>query len=272
MAVVKIGGVDIEPAHAKPQRISALLWGVSGAGKTTLACTAPGKKLLVSFDPDGAASIAHRTDVDVADLSDVSAGVVEQFKSQDNPLGIGKVLDEYDTIIVDSLTNAQHMSVMHAVTKVKGATIERPSMQGYGHRNALLTQLVKNVLRITARANKHAIFVAHEAAPQLNDDGVVMSITMSLGGQLTTNAPIDFSEVWALEDTGKQRRIAIRPVRARRPCKTRLFRTDGEPEFVWRHTGGELAEWYEEWKGNNWKKIPLPKSGDVTPTIKSVAK
>ena len=151
MPVVKIGGVDIEPAHAKPQRMSMLLWGVSGAGKTTLACTAPGRKLLVSFDPDGAASIAHRTDVDVADLADVSHGVVEQFKSQENPLGIGKVLDEYDTIIIDSLTNAQHMSVMHAVTKVTGATIERPSMQGYGHRNALLTQLVKNVLRMTAR-------------------------------------------------------------------------------------------------------------------------
>ena len=48
------------------------------------------------------------------------------------------------------------------------------------------------------------MFIAHEAAPHLNDQGVVMSITMSLGGQLTTNAPIDFSEVWAMEDTGRR--------------------------------------------------------------------
>jgi phage nucleotide-binding protein len=259
MPVIKIGGVDIEPAHAKPQRLSVLLWGVSGAGKTTLACTAPGRKLLVNFDPDGPASIANRTDVDIADLSDVSAGVVEQFKSQDNPLGIGNVLKEYDSIIVDSLTNAQHMAVMHAVTKTKGASIERPSMQGYGMRNALITQLVKNLLRVTGRADKHIIFTAHEAAPQLNDDGVVMSITMSLGGQLTTNAPIDFSEVYCVEDTGKTRRIAVRPSRARKPMKTRLFVTSGEPEFVWKHTGTELEDWYQAWKINGWKKIELPK-------------
>ena len=45
--------------------MSLLLWGASGTGKTTLACTAPGKKLLILFDPDGDASIAERDDVDV---------------------------------------------------------------------------------------------------------------------------------------------------------------------------------------------------------------
>ena len=77
-------------------------------------------------------------------------------------MGISKVIDDYDTIIVDSLTNAQHMAVMHAVTVVKGASIERPSLQGYGHRNALITQLVKNLLRLTAKHDKHVIFIAHE--------------------------------------------------------------------------------------------------------------
>lgn len=256
--VMKIGGVDIKKAGTKEQRMSLLLWGASGVGKTTLACTAPGRKLLILFDPDGDASIATRDDVDVADMSQAKNSIVDQFKSDGNPLGLGKVIDAYDTVIIDSLTNAQHMAVMHAVSVVKGATIERPSLQGYGHRNALITQLVKNVLRLTAKLNKHVIFVAHEAAPQTNDDGIVMAITVALGGQLQTAAPVDFSEVWCLQDTGKSRRILIRPARLYKPCKTRMFTTTGAAEFDWHHTGNEIADWYNGWKAANYQKQPLP--------------
>lgn len=256
---IKIGGVPIKKAGTKAQRMSILLWGPSGVGKTTIACTAPGKKLLVLFDPDGDASIAERDDVDVVDMSQAKNAVVEQFKSDANPLGLAKALEHYDTIIIDSLTNAQHMAVMHAVTVVKGASIERPSLQGYGHRNALITQLVKNILRLTAKNNKHVIFIAHEAAPDRTDDGIVRQITIALGGQLTTAAPVDFSEVWAVEDTTKARRILIRPVRQKTPCKTRMFMTTGAPEFTWKHTGTEIADWYEAWKENGYKKLDLPK-------------
>lgn len=237
--------------------MSILLWGASGCGKTTLACTAPGKKLLLLFDPDGDVSIAGRDDVDVVPMYEAKNNIVDHFKG-DNPLRLDKVIDDYDTIIVDSLTNAQHMAVMHAVTVVKGATIERPSLQGYGHRNALITQLVKNLLRLTGKKNKHIVFIAHEAQPQTNDEGVVMAITIALGGQLQTSAPVDFSEVWCVQDTGKTRRILIRPARFYKPCKTRMFVTTGAPEFAWNHTGNEIAEWFEAWKADDYKKQPLP--------------
>ena len=256
--VIKIGGMEIKPAGTKSQRMSLLLWGASGTGKTTLACTAPGKKLLVLFDPDGDASIAERDDVDVVDMSSARNNIVDQFKSE-GVMGISKVIEEYDTIIIDSLTNAQHMAVMHAVTVVKGASIERPSLQGYGHRNALITQLVKNVLRLTAKHGKHVIFIAHEGSPQTNDDGIVTAITVALGGQLVTAAPVDFSEVWSLQDTGKTRRILIRPARSYKPCKTRMFKTDGAPEFEWKHTGTEISDWFDAWKSAGWKKQSLPK-------------
>ena len=257
MPDIKIGGVGITKVGQKPQRMSLLLWGASGTGKTTLACTAPGKKLLILFDPDGDASIAEREDVDVVDLSSARNAIVDMFK-QEGVMGIAKVIDDYDTIIFDSLTNAQFMAVMHAVTVVKGATIERPSLQGYGHRNALVTQLVKNALKLTAKHNKHVIFIAHEASPEKNDDGIVMHISIALGGQLVTNAPVDFSEVWCLQDTGKSRRILIRPARNYKPCKTRMFVTNAAPEFDWVHTGDEIEQWFNKWKDSGWKKQPLP--------------
>lgn len=254
-----IAGTQIKSSTVKDQRLSMLLWGASGVGKTTLACTAPGKKLLILFDPDGDASIGGRDDVDVLDLTSAPNSVVEQFKLQDKPLGLDRVIEEYDTFIFDSLTSAQHISVMYAVTKSKGATIERPSLQGFGMRNALITQIVKNLLRLTARHNKHCIFIAHEAAPDYDDEGIVREITLSLGGQLKTAAPVDFSEVWFVEDTSRQRRIAFRPCRKRRPMKSRMFETTGSPEFDWTHTGTELADWYAKWRDNGWKKIAPPK-------------
>lgn len=259
MTEFTIGGHSISSSQQKNQRMSMLLWGASGVGKTTLACTAPGRKLLVLFDPDGDASVAGRDDLDVLDLSSASAGIVDYFKQQDNPLNLSKVVPDYDTVIVDSLSSAQHMSVMYAIPKTKGASIERPSLQGYGTRNAMITQLVKNVLRVTGKYNKHCIFIAHEAAPDYSDEGIVREITLMLGGQLKTSAPIDFSETWYVEDTGRLRRIAIRPCRNRKPMKSRMFVTTDAPEFTWVHDGHELATWYDAWRDSGWQKQPLPK-------------
>lgn len=259
MVEFSVGGATIQKAGQKDQRMSMLLWGPSGVGKTTLACTAPGKKLLVLFDPDGDASVAHRDDVDVLDLSSSKNSIVELFKSQDNPLALGKVIAEYDTVIVDSLSSAQHISVMHAVTQYKGATIERPSLQGFGARNALITQLCKNVIKLSKKHGKHCIFIAHEGSPDYSDEGIVREITFALGGQLKTSAPVDFSECWYVEDTGKVRRIAIRPCRQRKPMKSRMMVTSDAPEFTWKHTGDELERWFNQWRDGEWQKIPLPK-------------
>ncbi len=268
----RLGTREIVPSNQRVTRITGLLWGSAGTGKTTLACTAPGKKLLVNFDPDGPASVAGFPNTDVVDFSDAPNSIVDQFKSSD-PLGLGKVMAEYDSLIFDSLTNISHKAVMHGISQTKGATIERPSPGAYGVRNALVLQLVKNVLAATAKIGKHVIFIAHEDAPVTNDEGVVMHITLSLGGKLPEQAALDFSEVWCVQDmgTGRDRRILFRPARNRKPMKTRMLETIGEPEFEWNfdpeeymddpdnYKGVTLANLYEQWKANEFRKIAPPK-------------
>ena len=259
---VKLGGVVIEKASAKEQRMSLLLWGTSGCGKTTLAATAPGRKLLISFDPDGAASIANRDDVDVADFSSSKPMVAEKFKS-DNPLNLQSIIENYDTIIIDSLTSVAQMALMHGISHTKGATIERPSPGAYMVRNALTLQLVMNLLRLTGREKKHIIGIAHEAAPVTDDSGAAISITVMLGGQLPEQATLNFSECWNLSDTGRKRRLAVRNVRMRRPMKSRMFTTNKVCEFDWVYDaetleGMTIESWYNAWKENNFKKIAIP--------------
>jgi len=262
---ITIGGVEIKKAGGKNHRISMLLWGSSGSGKTTLACTAPGRKLLVNFDPDGDSSIANRDDVDVLDLSSAGAGIAEKFKAS-NTLGIRSAIEEYDTIIVDSLTSIQSLALEKGIMSVKGATVERPSPGAYGTRNALTLQLIQNMLRMTGGMGKHIIFIAHEGAPVTNAEGLVMHISMMMGGQLPEQSSLHFSEVWALTDTGRERKIAVRPIRSRKPMKTRMFATPTVQDAEFKSPfnadtleGEGISDWFQRWVDAGYKKIPVPK-------------
>lgn len=260
---VKVGGVVVQKASGSVERISGLLWGPAGCGKTTLACTAPGRKLILNFDPDGPTSVAYRDDVDVVDLSDMSVSLAAEAK-KDNPFGIGAALEAYDTLVVDSLTNFGHKALMQGIAVSKGATIELPSLQGYGVRTALTVQLVKNLLILTKKKGKNIFFIAHEAQPQTNEEGHVMAITVALGGQLPTQVPLDLSEVWYVNDTGKERRIMVRPGRQRKPMKTRMFSTTGDIEFTWKYNsdtgeGEGIEHWFKKWVEGGRAKLPLPK-------------
>jgi AAA domain len=275
-----IKGVPISRAATGSGRFTALIWGPSGGGKTTLACTAPGRKLIVNFDPDGPDSVAYRNDTDVLDYSTRTYGITETFKSETEPLGLTKaVLERYDTIIVDSITNASDKALDAGVASslVKGSHMERPAPGSYQFRNRLTLKLVKNVLRITGQHGKHCIFIGHEDSPTKTDEGTVLFVSVALGGSLPDSVPIDFSEVWGIyEVPGKGKHLAIRPCRSRKPMKTRLFSTDKEPEFPLTYNpitgkGDTISRWWEMWIINNKNKIPIPGSREYEALLKNMS-
>lgn len=261
-------GVKVQKVGDISPLIFMLLWGIGGVGKTSFACTLPGRKLLVNFDPRGHQSVAHRDDVDVADFSGVSGrGLTDAFKSATDPLGLRKTLEDYDSVIFDSLTTVGELAVGTGIELTKGATVERPSPGAYGARNALVLALVSNALRMCNAASRHCCFIAHEGAPQTNDEGAVVSLPIYLGGQLPSQTSLRFSEVWAMYDLGAtapKKTMAIRPCRLRAPMKTRMFTTTGSPEFTLKYDpetdeGHKISDWHEEWIANGNKKIALPK-------------
>lgn len=197
---------------------------------------------------------------------------VDKLTQSDNPLRLKEFIAENDinTVIFDSLTSYSNLCLARGVEMVKSssATILHPTMKGYGNRNGLVLQTVKKLLRVTAETGTHIIFIAHEDVPEKNDEGVVMHISIMLGGKMSVQAPVDLSEVWAVRDDGKKKRfIAVRPCRQRQPMKTRMFQTTGEPEFQWDFDpdhwkgDGQIAKWYDAWVDSEGKKIPIPKIG-----------
>lgn len=253
------------------QRMSMMLWGNSGCGKTTLAATMPGHKLWLLFDPDGDAAVSDRDDVSVFDFSDKPASMVERFK-QENCAGIEKVLTDnpdITTVVVDSVTSFGELALEHGVVHAlqhrpkEKPSIEDPGFAGYGRKNTWTRYMVMNLARLTARLDRHIIFIAHEDMPQKDKEGNVVAISIMLGSSLNEQVPIKLSEIWWMQDTGKERRLAIRPVRSRRPMKSRMFVTDDKPEFVCDYDamtgeGDNLGTYYELWQKNGYSKLPLP--------------
>jgi len=141
-----------------------VLWGEAGCGKTTFANTAPGKRLLINFDPDGYQSLAKDENTILYDMShEPNSYVVEQAKSGD-PFGLKKILTDnpdIKTVILDSITKFADRATINAIGKAPGSTFENPGPSAYGYRNRYTLQLVANVLVATGTLTKHVIFICH---------------------------------------------------------------------------------------------------------------
>lgn len=263
-ATLMLGQRELTAPSAVDARMSVLLWGMAGCGKTTLAATAPGEKLWILFDPDGANALIGRDDIHILDLSGEKHAITERFKA-DDPFGIEKLLKDRPqimTVVFDSVTTFSILATENAVAAIKSATIENPGMKGYGHRSALVLRACVSLLRLTKRMNKHMILIAHEDTPTTNEAGDVMFITTSLSSKMSNNIGIQLSEIWWMNDTGKERRIAVRPVRSHTPMKTRMWDARAG-EFVWKYDaikweGDGIAQWFNAWQQGGGHKLPLP--------------
>ena len=141
--------------------------------------------------------------------------------------------------------------------------MEAPTLQGYGRRNSYTMQGIMSVIKATGALGKHCIFIAHEDSPQKDELSGAMMVSILVGGKMQSEIPIKLSEVWHMEDTGKDRKITIRSSRLRKPMKSRMFVQSGNSDFTWKFNpesweGEGIEAWYDAWNKNSGKKIPLP--------------
>lgn len=284
-----LGPVKVQSGPEMPSRMALLLWGSATCGKTTFSATAPGHKLWLSFGDQEHVSVMHRPDVSVANLSELSVSDLFKHAQSDNPFGLDQFLSENPktkTVVCDSLTAITFRALQHSVQKGVGRgdrgftpTMEAPGQGAYGGRNAIVLEVVTGLLRVTARHGVHIIITAHEADPTNRIEGgkeIIDYIGVMLGGQLVNNMTWRLSEIWymSLNQYGKkdsdgnptERRLAVRPVRLRKPMKTRMFTSKGKPEFnlVYDPDRSDdykgqmtIANWYAEWSYAG-KKLEIP--------------
>jgi hypothetical protein len=270
---MKLGSVEVQSTVARQELLTMLLWGKPGCGKTVLASTAPGRKLWLQFDPAGTASLRRSEDIFVADFSAYKSAQLAAFKQ-------GGVMESdllklvqsgnFGTVVVDSLTSFGQMALQYGITSGKAnvgkfvASIEAPGQTGYGVRSAMLLDFVTMVMRVCADSKAHCVLTAHDQE-SFDDDGRVNEITLNLGGQGKNLVPAKISEIWHIEDTGKERRVYVRAHGIKRPMRTRMFTApDNVTSFVLpynqdKESGDGITQWYEAWQSAGFNKVPLPK-------------
>lgn len=267
--------------------MAILLWGAATCGKTTFAATAPGDKLWLSFGDQEHVSVMRRTDVHVANLSELSASDLFKHAQSDNPFNLDTFLSEnenVETVVADSLTAIAFRALQQSVAKGIGGggkfapSMESPGVGAYGGRNAIVLEVVTGLLRVTAKHGVHIILTAHEDDPSLDAKGLIDHISVMLGGKLVNNMTWRLSEVWYMSQAPhgeRERKLAIRPTRLRKPMKTRMFKSNGDPEFVLNYDADSpdeaknqmtIAKWFEEWRATNGEKLTVPGAKPVSLT------
>jgi hypothetical protein len=264
MESVTLGGVELKTGLDIPSRFSMLLWGPAKCGKTTLASTAPGKKLWINFDPDGLASLLGRDDIVIADYSSEKPYVIIPKLLNEDPLNISTYLKanpDVLTIVGDSITFLDRMALTEACKK-KSLNLEEPGQRGYSVKNNYVRQIVGNLMRVAQEQNRNIIFTAHEAAPDKDKDGNVIGMGLALSDSLSVAFSAMPSEVWNVNDVNGKKTIAVRPCRLRSPMGSRMFNSAASPEFIWKYDpitrkGEGIADWFKQWQERG-AKIPLP--------------
>ena len=275
----KIGSYEVKPISQSIGRVSMLLWGPSGAGKTTLASTFPGPILWILYDPDGQASISNAPDIYVMDMTGEPPSHVTKWNDVD-PMRISKFIAEngIKTVVFDSLTTFQDLCLRYGVENAsmtkqhRSATLEDPGFGGYGRKKRWLMSCVANLMQITKRLDVNMCFISHEDSPAKDNDGNVLYITMILGSDLPQTLAIQFSEIWYLRDDSKGNKlISVQAHGLYRPMKTRMFqlpKENGKPVkwFAWDYDpfareGETVAEWIDMWREGGYTRVMLPTGG-----------
>lgn len=275
--IIHRGGA--ESASEVPTRMAMVLWGRGGVGKTAFACTTAGRKLLLNVDPDGYNTVAHRDDVDIVRLEELSTQDLLKELQQNNPFNLDSYLEQnpdVTTVILDSATILYNHCLREAVRKGIGAsakdkfvpTMEAPGLSAYGARNAIMLECIVPLLRITAKHVRHFIITTHEDTADKTPQGEVINISMMLSEKFRELTTMRLSEIWYMSYEKDVRRIAIAPTRLRSPMKSRIFSYAGKKEFILTYDdalpdeGQEhtLANFFQSWLDNGKRKIDIPKT------------
>lgn len=258
------------PSTQLDTRLAGLIWGEAKTGKTTWAMTLPGRKLLVNFDPDGYTSVAHRDDFSLLDLSQLPDS--EQV-NQAKKVGtfIQQSEDQYDSVIVDSLTSFATAALRDAVNRGVGKTpkftptLDAPGLVAYGARTNSMISVIDGILRATSQRKQHCFFITHDEDPEYDDDGKhIVRQTMMLPAKSRKAASIKVSEIYYISRNSRgERTVYLSPFGVITPMGSRIFDTKAVPKFTLQYDAMQddagqkdtLEAIFASWEKNGRRKL-----------------
>tara|TARA_R110000824_G_scaffold398085_1_gene601731 strand:+ start:2055 stop:2771 length:717 start_codon:yes stop_codon:yes gene_type:complete len=159
------------------QGAKLLIYGASGAGKTTSLKTAPGKTLVVSME-SGLLSIKNSDNLHAIEVK--AASEIEEIASM---LENGTL--KYDTVCLDSITEMSEILLAQEKAKTKDPR------RAYGE---VIEVMIKTMRRFRDLPI-HVVFIAKEQSIRDEATGTFHYQPMMVGAKLPTQIPYFFDEV-----------------------------------------------------------------------------
>lgn len=178
-------------------KIKALIYGQAGVGKSTFALSSP-KPLLFDFDNG-----VHR--VNYNHLKDVDTVQITSYQDFIDVLD-KENLTPYETFVID--TGGKMLDYMGDYIVKQNPKMGRNNgmltLQGYGQRKGMFSQLVKRI----SIMDKHIVFVAHRDTKTEGDDTRYIP---QFGGSNYDSLVTELDLVGYTEANGRERTITFDP-------------------------------------------------------------
>lgn len=174
-----INSLPVRSAKSLATYRSYVIYGRSGTGKTTLAETFPGPKLLLDVRDHGTDSIVGSKDTDILDVEDW-----EQL-DQEVYWFLKQHPDKYKTVIIDTITQAQEMRMQELLAKKKKNAKragEWGSMtrQEFGQVSSSMKTMITNYRDL----KMNVVFIAQQRVSRADEDDADVGIDPEIGPQL----------------------------------------------------------------------------------------
>lgn len=158
----------IKKVSSLPLILTALFYGRSGTGKTTISGTFPGPILILDIGEKGTDSVSDQDNVDVLQIN--SWDDIEEIYWEIESDNL-----KYKTVVIDSIHSLQEL----AIVRVKEQNNKQPEMQtskrDYGMAASLMKTWIVNY-RDLQEIDINIVFIAHEriTSEDVEDDEILV--------------------------------------------------------------------------------------------------
>lgn len=163
------------PVQSLGTVISALFYGRSGTGKTTIAATFPKDLLLIDIAEKGTDSVSDVEGIKVFRMTEWNELEEIYWRLQDGDTG-------YKTVVIDAMHSLQDLAIDQAKADAGKDSDAQTSMKDFGKASGLMKQWILNYVDLTTQGI-NVIFLAHDRITESEMEGEDM-ITPEVGPRL----------------------------------------------------------------------------------------
>ena len=164
----------IQPVSELADNLTMLVYGRSGTGKTHFGSTFPRPCLFIDVNEKGLDTIAQEQGIDVARVTD--------WQDLDELLWALKDGMEYESIVIDQVTNLQDLGMYEVLRKQRKSRDETFSQRNWGQLSGMLKQFISDFRDLADKYN--LLLIAHERIDEPGDEDAEERIEPNIGARV----------------------------------------------------------------------------------------